>query len=148
MRFQTIPLLLLLVSAISCGSVRANEPGIDIEATVARYSEFELSEHQTAILDEATKVSAASRVFYGLYNRWPKDIQELSDRTTGIDFTIFDGKIAINATADGLAITVFDGKDVRQLLSTASPPLSELKELAQSPDFKIRVSLRRESDGA
>ncbi|MGY1528727.1 hypothetical protein [Luteimonas sp. A649] len=149
MRFQTIPLLLLLIFAILCSSVRAKELGIDIEAAVTRYSELELTEHQTAILDEATKLSAASRVFYGLFNRWPKDIQELSDRTTGIDFTVFDGKISIDATTDGLVITVFDSKDVRKLLATESSPLSELKELAESPDFKIRVSLRREpSDGA
>jgi hypothetical protein len=134
---------LLFLLSLSAGSAGATGPGVDIQAAVTRYSEFELTGRQTAILDEATKVSAAARVFHGLYDRWPSQVQELADRTQGIDFAVFAGKILIDEVPEGLMVTVFDSQDVRRLLATTGWPASPgMKESAQSPDFRIRVSLQ------
>ncbi|MEL1264977.1 hypothetical protein [Pseudoxanthomonas putridarboris] len=145
MRYRIALLFLLSLAMVPVG---AAEPGVDIVATVTRYSEFELTKRQTTILDEATKVSAAARVFHGLYGRWPNDVQELAARTVGIDFTLFDGKILIDAVPEGLAVTIFDSIDVRRLLATADSPVSsEMKKLAQDPTFRIRVSLQSTPPG-
>ncbi|MFZ6695085.1 hypothetical protein ACO0J1_04820 [Stenotrophomonas acidaminiphila] len=139
MRLQLTLLVLLLLPAISCG---AAEPGIDVTATVNRHSEFELTEKQIKILDEATKVSAASRVFHGLYGRWPKDIQELVCRTSGIDLAVFEGNILIDVVPEGLVVTIFDSIDVRRLLATEDSAASpEMQELARDPAFRIRIRL-------
>ncbi len=145
MRFK-VALFILLLFPIA--HVFAAQPGIDVEAIVERYSELKLTEEQTKILNEATKVSTACRVFYGLYGRWPNGLQEIKNRTSGIDFSVFGDKLFIKETAEGLVITVFDSRDVRQLLATsdASIPL-KTQALAQDPDFRIRVGLRLSPDG-
>lgn len=136
-----IPLLFLL-SLATLPAVAA-EPGVDVTATVARYSELELTERQTSILDEATKVSTAARIFHGLYGRWPNDVEELASRTAGIDFTIFEGKILLDVAPEGLVVTIDDSKFVRRLLATADSPASpQMQALAQAPDFRIRVRLQ------
>lgn len=147
MRCRTALLALLFLLATPAG---ATTPGVDIVVEVKRISEFELTREQTRILDEATKLSAACRTFHAFYERWPKNIQEIESRTSGIDFSVFQGKVDIDAVPEGLVITIFDSIEVRRLLATAEAPATEdARAAAQDPAFKIRVSMRPpSSDGA
>lgn len=146
---MSLRIALLLLLLLPSDRVFAAKPGIDVEAVVTRYSEFKLTKKQTRVLDEATKVSTACRVFYGLYGRWPNNAQEIESRTRGIDYSVFKGELLLEVVPEGLAIVVFDGKQVRQLLATAGtsvPP--EIQESAQDPEFRINVGLRSSPDGA
>jgi len=137
------PLLLTALLLASSTSFAGTEPGIKVTASVNRYSEFELTQKQTERLDEATKLSAASRVFHGLYDRWPKDIDELAARTSGIDLAVFEGKVMIETVAEGITVTFFDSLDIRRLLVTEGMDVApEIRALAYDPEFRIRVSLQ------
>jgi hypothetical protein len=123
----------------------ASAPGVDISVGVInRITEYKLSKRQTRILDEATKLSAACRVFSGLYGRWPKDMQEIEARTTGIDFGAFGGIASLEEVPEGLDISFFDGEDERHVLATAMAiQPADVRASAQDPAFKIRISLKK-----
>lgn len=136
-------LLLIALVLASTNSFAGTAPGINVTANVNRYSEFELTQKQTERFDEATKLSAASRVFHGLYDRWPKDINELAARTSGIDLAVFEGKVMIETVAEGITVTFFDSLDIRRLLVTEGMDVApEIRALAHDPAFRIRVSVQ------
>jgi hypothetical protein len=136
-------LLLIALLLASTTSFAGTEPGIDVTASVIRYSEFELTEKQSEIFDEATKLSAASRAFHSLYGRWPKDVEELVGRTSGVDLAVFEGKVMIETVAEGISVTFFDSLDIRRLLVTEGMDVAaEIRAVAHDPEFRIRVSVQ------
>jgi hypothetical protein len=141
-----LPLALWILLLIPAVSVGATEPSMNVVVEVKRYSEFKLTPTQVATLDEATKISAATSTFHGLYGRWPKDIEELAARSDGIDIDVFDGKILIENVEQGVVLTFFDGRDVRRLrVSEDSPVSAEMRELATDPAFRMHISLKVKS---
>jgi hypothetical protein len=139
MRFQLPFLVILLAFSVP---VFATAPHMDISVEIKRASEFKLSKKQTAVIDEASKLSAACRTFYGLYDRWPTSLVEIEGRTEGINFSKFNGKAGLEIVPEGLVITIFDTKFERKMLATSgAPSTSEARALAQDPRFRIRVTL-------
>jgi hypothetical protein len=110
--------------------------------SVTRYSDRPLSEYQTRVMNEATKLSLACRVFRSLYGRWPNDISEIQAKTEGIDFALFSGKAAVTPLPDDSErIKIFDGVNTR---SVKAVPVEfgvtdATREAAKAPGFKIKL---------
>jgi|SRR6185437_11679824 len=114
-------------------------PGITIVLNVDRLSEFQLPPEANRVLDEATKLEAACRAFYGLYGHWPT-IAEIKARTGGIDYAVFNDKIALEPHADGLLMVVAVAGDVRQNLITPKQTYTQQeRDDARNPAYKINV---------
>ena len=113
------------------------------EFTVTRYSERPMSEYQTKVMNEATTLSLACRMFRDLYGRWPNNLFELQCRTEGIDYSIFIGKASIKPNSDDTAIiSIFDGVDYRE---TTAVPVSfnySAEERAEAIKPKYRIKLK------
>src|ERR1700691_4599287 len=90
----------LLFSAYVCAqsSVPDNTPQVPVSVT--RYSESAEPDLQARVMNEATKLSFACRLFRGLYGRWPKDLPEIQAKTEGIDYAVFRGKALITPLPD------------------------------------------------
>jgi hypothetical protein len=110
--------------------------------SVIRYTDRPLSEFQTRVMNEATKLSLACRKFRSLYGRWPKDLAEIQAKTEGIDFGVFLGRAVVTPLPDDSErIEIFDGVNTR---SVKAVPV-ELgvtaadREAAKAPGFKIKL---------
>ena len=110
--------------------------------SVTRYTDRPLSEFQTMVMNEATKLSYACRMFRSLYGRWPRDLAEIEARTEGINFGVFLGKATVTPLPDDSAkIEIFDGVNTRAVKAVPVDfqITDEQRAAAQKPDFKIRV---------
>lgn len=109
---------------------------------VVRISNVTLSEYQKMVLDEASKLSYACRMYRYLYGQWPGSIEQVKQRTNGIDFSLFKDSASISPASDDTAvITVFDGVNT---LSVSATPIDfqlpdEYKSKAKDPGFRIDV---------
>jgi len=112
------------------------------QVSVKRYSDLPLSEYQTRVMNEATKLSLACRMFRSLYGRWPNDLAEIEAKTEGIDFAIFAGKAVVTPLPDDSErIEIFDGVNPR---SVKAVPVNlgvtdAMREAAKAPGFKVKV---------
>ncbi len=132
-------LFLFTALAITSTASLCATPGTTIVLNVKRLSEFQLPPKANHVLDEATKLEAACRAFYGLYGRWPT-ITEIKARTVGINYAIFGGKIALEPQGNGLLLIVAVAGNVRQNLITPKQTYSQQEQDdARSPAYKIRV---------
>jgi len=109
---------------------------------VDRYSEMPLSEYQSRVMDEATKLSYAARMFRYLYGRWPANIEEIKSKSAGINFDVFRGRASITPSSnDSAEISIFDGENTRSVQAT--PIDFQLSNVARQqsrlPGFKIEV---------
>ena len=109
---------------------------------VTRYSDISLSDYQKLVIDEATKLSYACRMFRYIFGRWPSNIDEIMSKTNGIDFEVFKGTAVVTPVDnDSAQISVFDG--VNTLSVQATPVDFDLPESYKShtndPAFKIDV---------
>jgi len=118
-------------------------PAAQVSASATRYAELPLTEFQTRVMNEATKLSLACRYFRSLYGRWPKNIAEIQSKTEGIDYGVFIGKEKVTPLKkeDAAQIEVFDGENTR---SVKAVPVDfsitkEQKAAARKPDFKIKL---------
>lgn len=139
----------LLLALISMTRASAGQPTADAASmNVTRYSDTQLSQEQTLILNEASKLSYACRMFRYLFDRWPNDIKEIESKTTGIDFAIFKGNARVApATDDSAEISVFDGVNT---LSVQATPIDfalsdRYKAKAKVEGFKIHVGTLKSS---
>ena len=110
--------------------------------SVTRYTDRPLSEFQTLVMNEATKLSLACRKFRSLYGRWPKDLAEIQAKTEGIDFGVFLGRAVVTPLPDDSErIEIFDG--VNTLTVKAVPVELGVtdadREAAKAPGFKIKL---------
>jgi hypothetical protein len=105
-------------------------------------SELSIADRQTLIIREATKLSAACRMFRSLYGRWPSDVAEIQSRTEGLNFAIFAGGVRVTPLPDDAErIEVFDGVNTRAVKAT---PVdfgftAAQREEAKSPGYKIKL---------
>lgn len=110
--------------------------------SVIRGAETPLTDHQTLIMNEATKLSLACRMFRSLYGRWPSDLAEIQAKTVGINFAVFDGRAVITPLPDDSErIEVFDGIHTRGVRATPVDfgfTAAQLEE-AKSPGYKIKL---------
>ncbi len=122
------------------GQVKA--PAEKTELSVTRYTELPLSEFQRKVMNEATKLSYACRYFRRLYGRWPKDLDEIKNRTEGIDYGVFLDRAKVTPLdGDAEEIQIFDGQNVRSVRAVPVPfqvTEEQLKE-AQKPEFRIKL---------
>ena len=101
-----------------------------------------LADHQALVINEATKLSLACRIFRSLYGRWPSDLAEIQAKTEGINFGTFAGRAVVTPLPDDSErIEVFDGFNTRAVKAT---PVSfsftaEQLEEAKTPGFKIKL---------
>jgi hypothetical protein len=132
----------LLFSAYVCAqsSVPDNTPQVPVSVT--RYSESAEPDLQARVMNEATKLSFACRLFRGLYGRWPKDLPEIQAKTEGIDYAVFRGKALITPLPDDSErIQIFDGVNTREVkaLPVNLGVTDAMKEAAKSPQYKIKL---------
>ena len=120
--------------------VAAKTPTGDRKIVVERYSENPLSGQQSRVLNEATKLSFACRLYRYYYGKWPANLDDIRNKTTGIDFEVFKGRAEVTPNADDSEdISIYDGENVRTAHATPIDfhmPKSEIRK-AQSPGFKI-----------
>jgi len=112
------------------------------QVSVKRYSDLPLSEYQTRVMNEATKLSLACRLFRSLYGRWPKDLSEIEAKSEGIDFAVFGGKAVITPLPDDSErIEIFDGINTRSVKAVPVNPgvTDAMREASKAPSFKIKV---------
>ena len=151
MKHYSALLLLIAFFACVCTAI-ADEPSKNVpsgtsqapstQMSVTRYTELPLSEFQTKVMNEATKLSFACRYFRSLYGRWPKNIAEIQSKTEGIDYGVFLGKAKVTPLKDDAAeIQIFDGKNTRSVKAVPVdfPITAEQKAEAQKPEFKIKL---------
>jgi hypothetical protein len=131
----------LLLTA--CASAPSSTP---IEApkspvSVVRYTERPLSEYQTRVMNEATKLSYACRMFRSLYGRWPRDLAEIEAKTEGIDFAVFAGSAVVTPLPDDSErIAIFDGANTREVKAVPIDGVTDAaREAAKAPGFKIKL---------
>jgi hypothetical protein len=144
--FKVLGFLFVLVPSLAFpqsnqpATAGSAQPGLSVH--VDRYTEYPLADYQERVMNEATKLSLACRLFRYLYGRWPSDIQEIERKATGIDFGAFMKKATVTPVAgDAEKITVFDGTNVREAVAVPVDfhlPESE-KLAAQKQDFKIDI---------
>jgi hypothetical protein len=129
------------IALVGCASAPKAPPNT-LSVSVTRYSEEPISEYQTQVLNEATKLSLACRLFRYFYGRWPADLSEIEHKTIGIDYGIFLGRATVTPNSDDSEdITVFDGEDPREAHATPidfGMPEGDKKK-ALEPGFKINV---------
>ena len=126
---------------VGCAST-PKAPTNPLSVSVTRYSEKPLSDYQTQVLNEATKLSLACRLFRYFYGRWPANLGEIEHKATGIDYAIFLGKATVTPNSDDSEdITIFDGENLREARATPIDfGMSESdKKKALEPGFKINV---------
>jgi len=144
---RTMPILCTMLLVSGCASAPSSTPPRAAPATaspvsVVRYTEQPLSDYQTQVMNEATKLSLACRMFRGLYGRWPNDLAEIQAKTEGINFAIFVGKAVVTPLPDDSEqIEVFDGFNTR---SVKAVPVDlgitqAMREAATAPSYKIKV---------
>jgi hypothetical protein len=141
--------LLVLVSAVlvlnACTSQTAatkQAPQSSSPISVVRYTDLPLSEYQARVMNEATKLSYACRMFRALYGRWPNNLTEIEAKTEGVDFAAFMGKAAVTPLPDDSElIQIFDGVNTRRVKAVpVDLGVTDAKrEEAKAPGFKIRV---------
>ena len=132
------PALLLSCTAYAQSSP---PPGASPPVSITRYTEQPLSEYQTRVMNEASKLSLACRMFRSLYGRWPHDLAEIQAKTEGINFAVFVGKAVITPLPDDSErIEVFDGINTRAVKAVPVDMgvTSAMREAAKAPDYKIR----------
>ena len=128
----------MLGGCASTPKVTSDAPAISVD----RYSEMPLSEYQSRVMDEATKFSYAARMFRYLYGRWPANIEELKNKSSGIDFNVFRGKATITPSSnDSAEISIFDGENTRSVQATPVDfhMSDSARQQSQSAGFKINV---------
>lgn len=143
-RFWGIILLLApcAVFAQSSESALVPSPPTVTSFRVDRYVEHPLSDYQTKIMNEATKLSLACRLFRYFYGRWPADFHEISEKSTGIDLGVFLGRALVTPLDnDAAKISIFDGENMREVVAT---PIdfgmsSSQVRAAHEPGFKIDI---------
>jgi hypothetical protein len=119
-------------------------PAMEITVQANRTSQYPLSGEQIRRLDEATKVSAALRLFYSLYDRWPEDLAELRTRTTGIDYEVLADSLRLEKLDEGMGVVFSDGESERKLLVQPTAPSDEYsRDDARQPGFTFEVKIRR-----
>lgn len=85
----------------------ANSPP---QTSVTRYTDRPLTESQTLVMNQATKLSLACRMFRSLCGRWPNDLAEIQFKTEGVDYAVFAGKAVVTPLPDDSeSIQIFDG---------------------------------------
>jgi hypothetical protein len=134
--------VLLLTACASPPATTKQAPPPAAPISVVRYSELPLSEYQTQVMNEATKLSFACRMFRSLYGRWPNDLAEIEAKTVGIDFAVFMGKAVVTPLPDDSElIQVFDGVNTRAVKAVpVDLGVTDAKrEAAKAPEFKIKV---------
>jgi hypothetical protein len=111
-------------------------------ASVIRDVEMPSAHDQTLIMNEATKLSLACRMFRSLYGRWPIDLAEIQAKTEGINFAVFAGRAVVTPLPDDSErIEVFDGFNTRTVRAIpidfkfTAPQLEE----AKAPGYKIKI---------
>jgi hypothetical protein len=143
MRHATVLLFAVLILA-ACASPTATKqaPPPAAPFSVVRYAELPLSEYQTQVMNEATKLSFACRMFRNLYGRWPNDLAEIEAKTEGINFSVFLGKAVVTPLPDDSErIQIFDGFNTREVKAVpVDLGVTDAKrEAAKAPGFKIKV---------
>ena len=136
--WRTSVSFLALLLPVAC----ASPPAVNAPVSVVRYSELPLSEYQTKVMNEATKLSFACRMFRGLYGRWPNDLGEIQAKTEGIDFAVFLGKAVVTPLPDDSErIQIFDGVNTREVKAVPVDlgVTDAMREAARAPGFKIRT---------
>lgn len=154
MRVFSFAFVVFVVAALvaSCSAV-PRAPADTVTISVVRYSGAPLSQYQTKVMNEATKLAMACRLFRYFYGRWPANLQEIERKTTGIDYGIFLGQAKVTPNSDDSEdISIFDGQNTR--VDHATPidfhmPKS-VRTAAQAPGFKIDVGedLQHATSGA
>ena len=110
----TLSAVLILAAGASAPAQQTPTPTPPISVT--RYSDRPLSEYQALVMNEATKLSLACRMFRSLYGRWPNDLAEIQAKTEGIDFAVFAGKAVVTPLPDDSErIEIFDGVNTRSV---------------------------------
>jgi hypothetical protein len=135
--------MLATILCAFCASTNAQQPSTSAPAiSVTRYSDMPLSEYQNLVMNEATKLSLACRIFRGLYGRWPTDLSEIQTKTDGINFAVFMGRAVVTPLSDDSErIEIFDGENKRTVkavpveLGTTDTD----RKAAKVPGFKIKV---------
>lgn len=145
MRRLVLPIILAINAAAAPGAVVAGErPAMEITVRADRTSQYPLTEEQTRRLDEATKISTALRVFYSLYDRWPKDLDELRGRTTGIDYAMLGDRLKLERVDENMGVKFFDSIDERGLLAQPMGPSDkDSRDDARQPGFTFEVKIHR-----
>jgi len=141
--WRTAVLLSAVLALAGCASPPAKQPPPPTApVSVVRYTNLPLSEFQTRVMNEATKLSLACRMFRSLYGRWPNDLTEIEAKTEGIDFGIFMGKAVVTPLLDDSEIIqVFDGVNTRAVKAVPVDlgVTDEKREAAKAPGFKIKL---------
>jgi hypothetical protein len=148
---KTFRLGLALAFALGAGPASSGEspPVLEITATVNRVTDGSFSASQLRRMDEATKLSAAIRIFHGLYGRWPEDLAELQRRTDGIDYRALGPSLRMEQEGAGPIVVFSDGEHERRIAPEPMKPMGrEAREQAEDPGFKIRVNLQVNSSTA
>jgi hypothetical protein len=136
------PVVLMLNACAPPPAALKQAPPPTSPISVVRYTDLPLSEYQTRVLNEATKLSFACRMFRTLYGRWPNDLAEIEAKTEGLDFGLFMGKAVVTPLPDDSElIQAFDGA---RTLSVKAVPVDlgvtdAQREAAKAPNFKIKV---------
>jgi len=135
-----VPMISVLLIA-GCGTPPPPKPA-PAPVSVVRYTDRPLSEYQTKVMNEATKLSFACRMFRSLYGRWPNDLAEIQAKTEGIDFAVFAGLASVTPLSDDAErIEIFDGTNTRAIKAVpvdfAVTP--EMREAAKAPGYKIKL---------
>jgi hypothetical protein len=100
------------------------------------------ADDQTLIMNEATKLSLACRIFRSLYGRWPISLVEIQAKTEGIRFDLFAGRAVVTPLEDDSErIEVFDGVSTRAVKAT---PIdfgftAAQREEARAAGYKIKL---------
>ena len=137
---------------VGCASPRPRPtaPPIDTpadsrsSASATRYTERPLTEYQTIVMNQATKLSLARRIFGDLYGRWPSDLAEIRAKTEGIDFEVFAGKAVITPkSGDAENIQIFDGFNTRSVRAVPLIYISVLRSEMQQKSPALRSRFRR-----
>jgi hypothetical protein len=134
--------MLLMGGCASAPSSATPKPTPATTLSVDRYTEHPLSDYQTQVMNQATKLSLACRMFRGLYGRWPNNLAEIQAKTDGIDFAIFMGKAVVTPLSDDSeSIEVFDGTDTRAVKAVPVELgiTQAMREAAMAPGYKIKL---------
>jgi hypothetical protein len=135
-----VPVLAAVASVLAQQTTTTPAPAPQV--SVIRYADLPLSEYQTRVMNEATKLSLACRMFRSLYGRWPKDLAEIQAKTEGIDFGVFLGRAAVTPLPDDSErIEIFDGANTRSVKAVpVELGVTEAdREAAKAPDYKIKL---------
>ena len=138
--FLSVALMLIACTSSSPTNKQASPQPPSI--SVVRYTELPLSEYQTQVMNEATKLSFACRMFRSLYGRWPNNLAEIEAKTEGINFGMFVGMAVITPLPDDSAhIQVFDGVNTRAVKAVPVDlgVTDAMREAAKAPGFKIKL---------